>query len=332
MPLRIIRNDITKVKADAVVNTANPMPVIGGGTDTAVYEAAGKERLLAQRRKIGEITPGNAEYTSAFDLDAKYIIHTVGPAWIDGGHGEKEILHSCYRNSLELAAKLSCESIAFPMIATGVYGFPKDEALQIALGEINRFLLSHDMDVILVVFDKDSFRLSGKLVGDIEEYIDEEAARTIREAEFSWNMDYERCIMNSRMNRRILSENAKSLDDVLAKSEPDFKDKLFELIDKTGMTDAEVYKKANLTRSVFSNIRCKTNYIPKKATITALAVALELDMKDFVDLLSRAGYALSPSDKFDRIITYYFTNQKYDIFEINAVLFSYGQQTLGYYE
>ena len=223
-------------------------------------------------------------------------------------------------------------SIAFPMIATGVYGFPKDEALQIALGEINRFLLSHDMDVILVVFDKDSFRLSGKLVGDIEEYIDEEAARTIREAEFSCNMDYERRIMNSRMNRRILSGNAKSLDDVLAKSEPDFKDKLFELIDKTGMTDAEVYKKANLTRSVFSNIRCKTNYIPKKATITALAVALELDMKDFVDLLSRAGYALSPSDKFDRIITYYFTNQKYDIFEINAVLFSYGQQTLGYYE
>ena len=332
MPLRIIRNDITKVKADAVVNTANPMPAIGGGTDTAVYEAAGKERLLAQRRKIGVITPGNAEYTSAFDLDAKYIIHTVGPAWIDGEHGEKEILHSCYRNSLELAAKLSCESIAFPMIATGVYGFPKDEALQIALGEINRFLLSHDMDVILVVFDKDSFRLSGKLVGDIEEYIDEEAARTIREAEFSCNMDYERRIMNSRMNRRILSGSEKSLDDVLAKSEPDFKDKLFELIDKTGMTDAEVYKKANLTRSVFSTIRCKTNYIPKKATITALAVALELDMKDFVDLLSRAGYALSPSDKFDRIITYYFTNQKYDIFEINAVLFSYGQQTLGYYE
>ena len=332
MPLKIIRNDITKVRADAIVNTANPLPVIGGGTDSAIYEAAGKEQLLAQRKKIGEILPGNAEYTPAFDLDAKYIIHTVGPAWIDGEHGERETLRSCYKNSLELAAKLSCESIAFPMIATGVYGFPKGEALQIALGEINRFLLLYDMFVYLVVFDKDSFRLSGKLVADIEEYIDEEAAQTIREAEFSWNMDYERRIMNSRMSMPILNRNTKSLDDVLAKREQGFKDKLLELIDKKGMTDVEVYKKANITKSVFSSIRCKKNYIPKKATITALAVALELDMKEFVDLLSRAGYALSPNDTFDRIIAYYFTNRKYDIFEINAVLFDYGQQTLGYYE
>ena len=170
MPFQIIRNDITKVKADAIVNTANPNPVIGSGTDSAIYKAAGEKLLLKERQEIGEIAPGQVAYTDAFHLDAKYIIHTVGPAWVDGNHGERDILHSCYANALSKAAELSCNSIAFPLIATGVYGFPKDEALQIALSEINKFLLSHDVKVILVVFDRKAFELSGKLVGDIEEY------------------------------------------------------------------------------------------------------------------------------------------------------------------
>ena len=184
MPFQIIRNDITKVKADAIVNTANPNVAIGSGTDSAIYQAAGEEKLLAEREKIGPMTPGQAASTPAFQLDAEYIIHTIGPAWIDGNQGEREILHSCYENSLNLASELKCQSIAFPLIATGVYGFPKDEALQIALGEINKFLLSHDMDVILVVFDKKAFELSGKLVGSIEEYIDEHLADEISFAEY----------------------------------------------------------------------------------------------------------------------------------------------------
>ena len=330
MPLKILRNDITKVKADAIVNTANPFPIIGGGTDSAVYAAAGRELLLAERRKIGNIASGNAEYTPAFALDAKYIIHTVGPAWEDGEHGERETLHSCYKNSLELAAKLSCRSIAFPLIATGVYGFPKDEALQIALFEINRFLLSYDMDVFLVVFDKDSFRLSGKLVGDIEEFIDEEAARVIRETEFSWDWLYEEHVSRSVRNGAKKTQN--DLDTILSVKEQTFQQKLFELIEKSGLTDVEVYKKANLTRKLFSSIRCNVNSKPKKTTVIALAVALELNINELADLLSRAGYALSPSDKFDRIIAYFFTDKIYDIFEINAALFNYGQQTLGCYE
>lgn len=143
MPFQIIRNDITKVKADAIVNTANPKPCIGAGTDSAIYTAAGEAQLLAARKQIGDIAPGQAFHTEAFQLDAKYIIHTVGPVWTDGSHGERDILRSCYEKSLRLAADLKCESIAFPLISSGVYGFPKDEALQIALSEISRFLMTH---------------------------------------------------------------------------------------------------------------------------------------------------------------------------------------------
>ena len=170
MPFKIIRNDITKVKADIIVTTATPKPIYASGTDLAIYQAAGADALLAERKKIGDIAPSQAVYTDAFNLDANYIIPTVGPSWIDGNKGEWDILHLCYENSLKIAADLSCKSIAFPLIATGVYGFPKDEALQMALSEINRFLLSYDMKVILVVFDRKAFKLSGKLVGDIAVY------------------------------------------------------------------------------------------------------------------------------------------------------------------
>ena len=183
MPFQIIRNDITKVSADVIVNTANPYPVIGSGTDLAVYTAAGKEKLLAERIRIGGIAPGQAAVTPAFRLNAKYIVHTVGPAWVDGKHGERDILRSCYVNSLRLAADLGAESIAFPLIATGNYGFPKEEALDIALAEIGRFLLTHDMHIILVVFDRSSFILSGLLVGQIDEYIDEYGVGQARTAE-----------------------------------------------------------------------------------------------------------------------------------------------------
>lgn len=121
MPFQIIRNDLTKVKADAIVNTANPKPVIGSGTDSAIYKAAGEKLLIAERKKIGDIAPGQAVNTDAFELEARYVVHTVGPEWIDGEHGERDILHDCYRNSLSLAASLKCKSIAFPLIATGVY-------------------------------------------------------------------------------------------------------------------------------------------------------------------------------------------------------------------
>ena len=360
MPFQIIRNDITKVKADAIVNTANPNVAVGSGTDSAIYHAAGEKQLLAERKKIGIMMPGEAAYTPAFNLDAKYVIHTIGPSWIDGNHNEREILYSCYKKSLDLAAELECKSIAFPLIATGVYGFPKDEALQIALAEINKFLLSHEMKVILVVFDRKAFELSGKLVGDIEEYIDEHSANEIRDAEYggrSRNERYERlerieALHSAEMldyfddeeaeedesdNQIIYADAApafmdvsgKSLDEVLGSSEDTFQQRLFKLIDESGMDDVSVYKKANIDRKVFSRIRCKEDYKPKKKTAVAFAIALELDMPTMLDLLSRAEIAFSPSNKFDLIITYFITNKVYDIFEINAALFKYGQPILG---
>ena len=359
MSFQIIRSDITKVKADVIVNTANPKPAIGGGTDSAIYHAAGENKLLAERKKIGDIAPGHAAVTPAFDLMAKHIIHNVGPVWIDGDHGERDILCSCYDNSLSLAAELKAESIAFPLIATGVYGFPKDEALNIALAEIGKFLLTHDMKIILVVFDKKAFELSGKLVDRIDEYIDEHGVDLAEETEYGKN--------DNRNRRRVLAERemllhssvmsnmpapaedvveecyepvpsmsapftdmeGKSLDEVLDDAGETFQQRLFKLIDASGMDDVTVYKKANIDRKVFSRIRCKQDYKPKKKTAVAFAIALKLDMPTMLDLLSRAEIAFSPSNKFDLIVTYFITNRNYDIYEINAALFKYGQPILG---
>ena len=360
MPFQIIRNDITKEKADAIVNTANPRPRIGGGTDGAIYAAAGEEALLAERKKIGEIAPGEAVYTKAFHLNARYIIHTVGPAWIDGSHGERELLHSCYEKSLKLAAELKCKSIAFPLISSGTYGFPKDEALYIALAEIEKFLLTNEMNVILVVFDREALELSEQLVGGIEQYIDEHSARLLREAEYE--RDHRSNIRRRDMTERLeaireqlhheemaarLAEDAstltgamapmdalpdaagKSLEQFLGGAGETFQQRLFELIDKSGMDDVAVYKKANIDRKVFSRIKCKADYRPKKKTAVAFAIALELDLPTTLDLLARAEIALSPSSKFDLIVQYFITHKVYNIFEINAALFKYGQPILG---
>ncbi len=364
MPFQIIRNDITKVKADVIVNTANPYPVIGSGTDSAVYRVAGEQQLLAERKRIGNIAPGQVAVTPAFNLSAKYIIHTVGPAWEDGNHGERDILHSCYKKSLTKAAELKANSIAFPLIATGVYGFPRDEALNIALAEIGKFLLTHDMKVILVVFDRKAFELSGQLVGEIDEFIDDHGVRIARDAEYGdgfdrlerrrmemTNMLADEEVFHRRtelldveaeeeifdgapapitpMSAPLMDMGDESLDDVLQNTGNTFQQKLFELIDASGMDDVTVYKKANIDRKVFSRIRCKEDYKPKKKTAVAFAIALQLDMPTMLDLLSRAEIAFSPSNKFDLIITYFVTHGIYDIFEINAALFKYGQPILG---
>lgn len=371
MPFQIIRNDITKVAADAIVNTANPRPVIGGGTDSAIYRAAGETELLAERAQIGDIVPGNAVSTPAFALNAKYIIHTVGPAWIDGNHGELEILHACYANSLTLSAELCCGSIAFPLIATGTYGFPKVEALDIALKEIGKFLLTHEMNVILVVFDKKALELSEKLVGEIDKYIDENAIGLLREEEYKGlrsnqfrrrridaeqiSSDFitpvedmpfapEEMIFTEKMCCAPSSPKSepfsggfmgaagktekKSLDEVLQKKEDTFQQRLFRLIDERGLDDVTVYKRANGNRKNFSKIRCNVNYHPKKITAIAYAVALKLDMPELLDLISRAGYTLSPTSKFDLIISYFVKSRNYDIYEINAALFEYEQPLL----
>ena len=338
MPFQIIRNDITKVQADVIVNTANPQPKIGSGTDGAIYQAAGAEALLAERRKIGDIAPGQAAVTPAFALPAKHIIHTVGPAWLDGKHGERDILRACYDNTLALAAGLKAESIAFPLIATGVYGFPKDEALDIALSAIGKFLLTHDMTVILVVLGREAFALSEQLIGSIDAFLDEHEVRTLEDTEYPRGKDFE-----IYRRRRAEQQTAYTdpqyhapeipadlpLDEILGDPGDTFQQRLFHLIDAGGMDDVTVYKKANLDRKLFSAIRCNVNYQPKKKTVLALALALKLDLPEMRDLLARAGYSFSPSDKSDLILQYCVRNNIYDIYEINVILYRYGQPTLG---
>lgn len=338
MPFQIIRNDITKVVADIIVNTANPEPVVGDGTDSAIYQAAGKEQLLAERQKIGSILPGQAAITPAFNLSAKYIVHTVGPIWTDGNQGEFDILRSCYSNSLALAEQVSAKSIAFPLISTGVYGFPRSEALDIALSEIGKFLLTHDMDVILVVFDKESFRISEQLIGEIDEYIDEFGIKKLYADEYTERSESFRRRRSQEQEDEVLSaENSPllpetdeiSLEDILDNTAETFQQCLLRLVRESGVDEVEIYKKANIDRKLFSAIRCNVNYKPKKKTAVALAIALELDMLTMMDLLSRAEIAFSPSNKFDLIISYCVTNGIYDMFKINSILFQYEQPTLG---
>ena len=317
MPFEIVRNDIVNMKVDAIVNTANPRPIIGAGTDKAVHDKAGA-RLLLARKEIGNIAVGEAAITPAFDLDANYVIHTAGPIWKDGRSGEEKLLASCFRNSLGIAKKKSCESIAFPLISTGSYGFPKPLALQIAVREISSFLMENEMQVYLVVFEKQSFELSEKLFKSVSSYIDENYVSEKINAEYKMSnlRSYELLFEASDTPRYGTICSNPNLDGMLENLDKGFSETLLDLIDRTGKKDSEIYKRANV------------DYRPSKTTAIAFAIALELDLDETSDLLSRAGYALSQSSKFDVIVRYFIENKKYDIFEINSALFRFDQPLL----
>ena len=326
MPFEIVRNDIVNMKVDAMVNTANPRPIIGAGTDKAVHDKAGA-RLLLARKEIGNIAVGEAAITPAFDLDANYVIHTAGPIWRDGKSSEEALLASCFKNSLRLAKEKECESIAFPLISTGSYGFPKPLALQIAVREISSFLMKNEMQVYLVVFEKQSFELSEKLFKSVSSYIDANYVSDKMNLEYGTSKlrrrDYEEMLLHESSYE--ITSKMPNLDGMLNNLDRGFSETLLDLIDKTGKKDSEIYKKANVDRKLFSKIRNNVNYKPSKATALAFAIALELDLDETSDLLSRAGYALSQSSKFDVIVRYFIENKKYDIFELNSVLFEFDQ-------
>lgn len=352
MPFKIVRNDITHVKADVIVNTANPKPKYASGTDLAIYQAAGADELLAERKKVGCIERGDIAVTGAYALNAKYIIHTVGPVWVDGMHKEFETLESCYAKSLQKALELGCDSIAFPLISTGVYGFPKDKALQIVVSVFSRFLLENEMQIILVVFDKKSFQLSGKLVGEIDSFIDANYIRQKRRSEYSrrpfsrsriesditYDSEvYEECCRYTEAEESEpellmsvpMPQKAISLEEELENVGMSFHDKLFELIGKSGMDNKDVWKRANLDRKHFSKIQCDEKYHPKKKTVMALCIALELDLEQAKDLLARADWAFSPSSKVDLIVQKAIIDKQYDIYQLNLVLFQYTNEILG---
>lgn len=349
MPFTIVRQDITKIKADAIVNAANTDLLEGGGVCGAIFKAAGADRLREACDALSPIQTGEAVITPGFDLPAKYIIHAAGPVYQKSQREQSEqLLRAAYTNALKRAVENRCESVAFPLISSGVYGYPKDEALRVASTAIQSFLDDHEMTVTLAVFDQTAFTLSRELQGAVESYIDEnyvlarqdrrrrlrgEQSESLEEYDFRPSVTVKYSL---RDNPPVTSAApqalapyeaaAESFSDLL--DEP-FSDALLRLIDSKGMTDVEVYKRANLDRKHFSKIRAGKGYMPGKKTVIALAIALRLSPGEARDLLRQAGFALSRSQLFDVIIQYFIDNGRYDIFEINEVLFKYDQPLLG---
>lgn len=325
MPLLIVQNDIVKIKTDAIVNAANTSLLGGGGVDGCIHRAAGPE-LLAECRTLGGCETGSAKITKGYRLPSKYVIHAVGPRWQDGKQGEEEKLASCYRVSLELAREHGCETVAFPLISSGIYGYPKDQAFKVAVDTIRAFLTENDMTVYLVILDRRAYQIGGKLFADIAAYIED----NYEEAHF-----VSRSMLMKQPETLLWEEApekatyAKTLDDALSRIDESFSEMLLRKIDENGMTDAQCYKKANIDRRLFSKIRSDRQYKPSKTTAIAFAVALELSLDEAREMLMKAGFALSRSNKFDIIIEYFIAHGNYDVFEINEALFAFGQNLLG---
>lgn len=366
MPLKLIRNDITRMQVDAVVNTANPEPTYGAGVDVAVYTAAGKEKLLAARRAIGPLEEGNVAITPGFNLPAKHIIHAVSPRYINGASGEEKKLRDCYRKSLLLAKKNNCKSVAFPLISTGSFGYPKEEAMTIAVDEISSFLLWEDMLVYLVVFDKESTALGNRLAPALDAYIDAHYVEEKQKTEYAWGLreesrrqgnttsflfaaepsektqkpkrmpEFRHCNMQISAPSHadvckeeacysdFLEENQSALKERMRHMSDTFQEYLLYLIEVKGLTNAEVYKRALITKQLFSKIKLNPNYHPDKATAMRLCVGAGLNLDETKDLLARAGYALSPCDKRDIIFSFFIEHDVYDMIEIDIALEEHG--------
>ena len=337
MPLKIVRNDITKMAVDAIVNAANTTRRGGGGVDGAIHRAAGPQ-LLEECRALHGCRTGEAKITRGYRLPCRYVIHTAGPVWQDGFHGERGLLAACYQNSLAIADKYHCESVAFPLISSGVYGYPKAQALKVAMDTITQFLFDHDMTVYIVVFTKDAFEISSKLFDDIEAYIDDvyvdERLSAPRES-LRYRLQ-DRFLQRSQEYEDMdaccapLPATNACLDDMLSQVDESFAQMLIRKIDEKQMTDAQCYKRANVDRRLFNKIKNNAAYRPGKQTVLAFAIALELSLDETKDMLMKAGFALSHSSKADIVVEYCIMTGNYDIMEINQILFKLDLQPLGY--
>ncbi len=346
MPLQIVRNDITKMKVDAIVNAANVSLLGGGGVDGCIHRAAGPE-LLAECETLQGCETGSAKITKGYRLPCHYVIHAVGPRWQGGGQRERELLISCYQTSLQLAKEQGCKSVAFPLISSGIYGYPKDQALKIAIDTISSFLLENEMMVYIVIFDRKAYQISTKLFADIAAYIDD---RYVEEHTDSRSERLRR--INVFQREELVSckpsaydeaiepplpfaaaaaapKKTASLNDALEQIDESFSEMLLRKISASGMTDAQCYKKANIDRKLFSKIRSDKAYKPSKPTVIAFAIALELPLGEMKDMLMKAGFALSHSNKFDIIVEYFVEHGNYNVFEINEVLFAFDQSLIG---
>ena len=363
MPLKIIRDDITKLKVDAIVNAANETLLGGGGVDGCIHRAAGPG-LLKECRTLGGCKTGSAKITGAYSLPCKHVIHTVGPIWRGGGYGERDLLVSCYRTSLQLAKEAGCETVAFPLISAGVYGYPKDQAIRVAMDTITEFLADNDMTVYMVIFGKDAFKVSTKLFNDVTQYIDDHyveehelrypESRRSRMLQEKWadfaskaapaDMEVELCETAPMAPCAAPQETCavpdfgaapefakkpSSIEDALKMIDESFSEMLLRKIDESGMKDPECYKKANVDRKLFSKIKNDPGYKTSKATVIAFAIALKLSLEETKEMLMKAGFALSHSNKFDIVIEYFIINGNYNIYEINEMLFALDQPLLG---
>lgn len=347
MPLQIIRQDITKMRVDAIVNTTNEKMIGYSGVDLAVHTAAGPE-LDAMCSKLAPLGLGQAFITPGFNLPCRYIIHTSGPVWHGGLQGESIILKSCYIESLKIAVRHGFDRIAFPLISSGAYGYPKDQVLKFAIQVITEFLYDHELTVYLCIYDRTSYEFSRELFEDIRDFIGE-GKKELSEYSIcspkcepceSSVLAEEVCDCSAAMpmagdvpspkEKRYNSARDMSIDEYMKNMDKSFANKLFDLIDESGMTDVQCYKKANVDKKTFSKIKCNPDtYKPSKQTAVAFAIALQLDLDETQDLLASAGLTLSRSFKFDKIIRYFIQREIYDIFVINEALFEFDQILLG---
>ena len=353
MPFQIIRNDITRVEADAIVNTAHPRAKVGGGTDWAIHEAAGPE-LLAARERIGDIFVGQSAATPAFGLPARYVIHTVSPVWEGGRYGEEETLLRAYDSALSLADELGCRSVAFPLMAAGTYGFPHDIALSVAVRAFTDFLLDHEMQIYLVLFNADAFGMAGSVFPDLESYIDENYVSGKTEEEYRVDgslppnemrsFHYSRKVSRpapregrdyaaasfsvaDRPSPDRLEENAPpslSLEDILRQSECSFSAYLRDLLKECGCKPSVVYKRAEISKQLFSRIINNEDYRPSKDTVIQLALGMQLDLPQTQKLLEKAGFMLARNNKTDLAVRYFIERKIYNVTLINESLYDKG--------
>lgn len=337
MPLQIVRQDITKMRVDAIVNTTNEEMIGYSGVDLAVHTVAGK-RMDEECARMAPLSLGQAKITGAYGLPCQYVIHTSGPVWYGGQNGEYDVLRSCYTESLRLAFSKKCRSVAFPLISSGVYGFPKDQVLKFAVQTVTDFLFDHEMTVYICVFDKESYAFSQKLFADIKAFIDDAYAEELGDLEYNGfdlssafppTMCCESMALPIPSKEKRAFAKAQSLQEYMEQMDRSFREMLFDLIDKSGMTDVECYKKANVDKRTFSKIKSNQNYRPSKQTVIAFAISLRLDLETTQELLATVGFTLSKSTVFDKIIRYFIHNGNYNIFEINEALFEFDQTLLG---
>lgn len=341
MPFKIVRQDISKMAVDGIVNAANTQLQMGGGVCGAIFKGAGDFKMQAACDKLAPIDIGKAVITSGFDLPAKYVIHVAGTIYdYQDPAKSKELLISSYLSVLRLAVFHDLQTLAIPLISTGVYEYPKDQALQVANTTIREFLASYDIDVTLVVFDKASFGLSEKIIGGVDSYIDEHYAQEhhgrrssllgVEKAALKGIQETEDNMYDT--TRNLSYDNLYyelKMEDAIGHLDESFSTTLLRLIDQSGEKDSVIYKRANVDRRLFSKIRSAENYRPSKNTVLAFAIALHLSLKQTDDLLRRAGYTLSHALKFDVIVEYYIITKNYNIDELNEVLLYYDQSLVG---